>query len=168
MARHTFHLGPHACTPLYNVVSSSLVRVTLILLTLLDIVLFSIGVGLAQKYIEPDVGYMDMGVSNHFFEQFALGWMFFPLSWLVFLVIWQILKKPKIHPGYYIGLDLFVGLSTITSLAVAAAFSAPLQGPDGCIDYSEPNSLSEITCANHQASIKGLDIAAYTLGFFVS
>ena len=128
MARQTFHLGPHASSPLYNFISSAIVRAALIFLTLLDIILFSIGVGFAQKYISLDLGYMDMGVSNHFFEQFALGWMFFPLAWLVFLVLWHLLKQPKIHPGYYIGLDLFVGISTITSLAVAAAFSGPLQG----------------------------------------
>ena len=168
MTGHTFHLGPHACSPLYNFITSSIVRVTFIFLTLLDIILFSIGVGLARRYISPDVGHMDMGISSHFFEQFALGWMFFPLAWLMFLIFWQQLKKPKIHPGYYIGLDLFVGTSTITSLTFSVVYSGPLQGPYGCFLSDEPASPSDIACTKHQASIKNLDIAAYALGLLVS
>ena len=41
-------------------------------------------------------------------------------------------------------------------------------GPYGCILYGQPGETTDNTCASHQASIKSLDIAAYTLGFLVS
>ncbi|KAI4104165.1 MAG: hypothetical protein L6R37_003426 [Teloschistes peruensis] len=99
MAKHTFHLTPHASSPLYIFISSSRFRLSMFILTVLDIVLFSIGIGLGAKYIE-DRPYADLDIRTHFCEELALGIMFLPFTWLLFLLVWDALKKPKLHPVY--------------------------------------------------------------------
>lgn len=55
-----------------------------------------------------------MGIDNDFCEELALGMMFLPFVWIAFPLLWHVLERPKIHPGYYIGFDLYLGLSHLT------------------------------------------------------
>lgn len=170
MDKHTFHLTPHASSPLYNFVSSSRFRLSMLLLTLIDIVLFSIGVGLGAKWIE-DEPYADLGISTHFCEELALGMMFLPFFWLLFLLVWNALGKPKLHPGYYIGFDFYIGVSTVTAVVVAMVFSSVVYatslGSDTCGQDSHHPSPAEQRCMQHLKPLRNLDILAYAVAIWI-
>lgn len=170
MAKHTFHLTPHASSPLYIFISSPRFRLSMLILTVLDIILFSIGVGLASKYIE-DRSYGDLGISTHVCEELALGMMFLPFTWLLFLLVWDALKKPKLHPGYYIGFDCFIALSTTTAVVVAMVFSAVVNagglGSDTCGQNKYHRTLAERRCLQHLKPLRNLDILAYAVAIWI-
>ncbi|KAL8693095.1 MAG: hypothetical protein Q9218_002019 [Villophora microphyllina] len=171
MTKHTFHLTPHASSPLYNLISSQRFRLSILILTVLDIILFSIGVGLGAKWVVEDPGYLDLAIGTHFCEKLALGMMFLPFTWLLFLLVWDLLNKPKLHPGYYIGFDCYVAVSTITSLTVLMVFSAVVAAGDGgsaaCGENSYRLSSEERTCMKHLKPLKNLDILAYALAIWI-
>ncbi|KAL8789631.1 MAG: hypothetical protein Q9213_001067 [Squamulea squamosa] len=125
MAQYAFHLTPHASTSLYQFVSSPTLRAIQLCLTLISIFFFSIGVGLADQYIKY-TPYWDLGITNDFAEKLALGMMFLPFAWIVFLLTWHVFKKPKLHPGYYIGFDLYIALSTLTVMPLMLVYSSPI------------------------------------------
>ncbi|KAI4242666.1 MAG: hypothetical protein L6R40_003887 [Gallowayella cf. fulva] len=165
MTKHTFHLTPHASTRLYHIISSPLLRLVQLSLTLLSILFFSIGAGLADKYIGA-APYADLGLYSDFCEKFSLGWVFLHVIWLVFLLVWHGLNKPKLHPGYYIGIDLYLGISTLAAMATMFAFSA-FTSPEwggGEDDCQEPSD----SCTKHWTSIRGVDNAAYAFAFPVA
>ena len=170
---NSFHESPLASRPLYNFISSPLLRLTLFLLTLVDIVLFSIGVGLAAEYLVRRRGYWDQSIDNYFLERAALGTMFIPFAWLAYLLGHLLMKKPKLHPGFYIGFDLYVALSIAAALSVAVWLSAPLFHEDehqACPGWPDGRFTSQYAaCAEHLLPlIKRLDWAAYILGFVIS
>ncbi|KAL8632747.1 hypothetical protein Q9189_001452 [Teloschistes chrysophthalmus] len=142
----------------------------MLILTVLDIILFSIGVGLASKYIE-DRSYGDLGISTHVCEELALGMMFLPFTWLLFLLVWDALKKPKLHPGYYIGFDCFIALSTTTAVVVAMVFSAVVNagglGSDTCGQNKYHRTLAERRCLQHLKPLRNLDILAYAVAIWI-
>ena len=147
MAKHTFHLTPHASSRLYQFVSSPTLRIIQLCLILLAIFFFSVGNGLASKYILPSP-YWDLGIDNDFCDKVALGVAFLPVLWIGFLLLWHVLRKPKIHPGYYIGFDLYLGLSYLTAMAVLFVFSAYFLAAD--------QVCSSSSCQGHVSAIKGL------------
>ncbi|KAL8944951.1 MAG: hypothetical protein Q9216_000112 [Gyalolechia sp. 2 TL-2023] len=170
MAKHTFHLSPLASQPLYNFLSSPFIRLALLSLNLLTILFFSIGVGLALEYIPYQADFLDLGTGNHLSEQIALGMVFVPFAWLIFLLLWHKLKKPKLHPGYYIGFDFFAALSTMAGLPLLLPFSMVVwQSNEEACDYSyhEPPPGFD-ACMQHVPSIMILDILGYALGLFTS
>ncbi|KAI4251039.1 MAG: hypothetical protein LQ352_005100 [Teloschistes flavicans] len=142
----------------------------MLLLTLIDIVLFSIGVGLGAKWIE-DEPYADLGISTHFCEELALGMMFLPFFWLLFLLVWNALGKPKLHPGYYIGFDFYIGVSTVTAVVVAMVFSSVVYatslGSDTCGQDSHHPSPAEQRCMQHLKPLRNLDILAYAVAIWI-
>ncbi|KAL9581633.1 MAG: hypothetical protein Q9212_003782 [Teloschistes hypoglaucus] len=170
MAKHTFHLTPHASSPLYIFISSPRFRLSMFVLTVLDIIVFSIGIGLASKYIE-DRPYADLGISTHFCEELALGMMFLPFTWLLFLLVWDALKKPKLHPGYYIGFDCYIALSTTTAVVVAMVFSAVVTagglGSDTCGQNKYHRTPGEQRCLQHLKPLRNLDILAYAVAIWI-
>ncbi|KAL8660139.1 MAG: hypothetical protein Q9226_000045 [Calogaya cf. arnoldii] len=154
MAKHTFHLTSHASSPLYQFISSPILRIIQLCLTLVAILFFSIGVGLSSKYVKPHA-YWDLGLHNDFVGKLALGLMFLPFVWLVFLLIWHLLKKPKIHPGYYIGFDLYIGLSLLTSMLVLFIFSAYIldSGEQVCDGWNYRSKKKDL-CKQYMPVIK--------------
>ncbi|KAL8769608.1 MAG: hypothetical protein Q9209_004405 [Squamulea sp. 1 TL-2023] len=173
MTKRTFHLTPHASSRLYRFISSPTFRLIHLSFTLLAIFFFSIGVGLAHKYIEAD-SYWDLGLTNDFPEKVSLGLMFLSFVWLVFSLFWRVLKKPKLHPGYYVGFDLYIGLSLVSALATLFAYSEVVFGYDFDIcDHSwyiygmHDDVSAEARCTRHLPAIRGIDITAYSFGFLV-
>ncbi|KAL8773918.1 MAG: hypothetical protein Q9209_001348 [Squamulea sp. 1 TL-2023] len=171
MARHTFHLTPHASTRLYQFVSSPTPRVIQLCLTLFAIFFFSIGVGLADKYIKP-TPYWDLGSTNDFAEKLALGMTFLPFGWLVFLLTWHVFKKPKLHPGYYIGFGLYIALSILIVMPFMLVFSSPvMDSPSNvCEGWGYWNRVNEpalANCMQHVPAIRGIDITAYAFAIAV-
>ncbi|KAL8777841.1 MAG: hypothetical protein Q9213_007685 [Squamulea squamosa] len=173
MTKPTFHLTPHASSRLYRFISSPTLRLIHLSFTLFAIFFFSIGVGLAHKYIEAD-SYWDLGFTNDLPEKVSLGLMFLSLIWVVFPLVWHSLKKPPIHPGYYIGFDLYVGLSLLSALATLFVYSEVIFGYefDVCdhpaYTYGIPDdALAEARCSQHLPAIRGIDITAYSFGLLV-
>ncbi|KAL8817133.1 MAG: hypothetical protein Q9223_003978 [Gallowayella weberi] len=166
MTKYTFHLTPHASTPLYRFISSPILRLIQLFLTLLAILFFSVGDGLAEKYIGTQY-YGDLGVTSDFCEKFALGWMSLHIIWLVFLLLWYVMKKPKLHPGYYIGIDLYLGISAATAMAVMVAFSYIVDGTGWGFDNTDCKEPPE-WCARHFTAIRGVDTAAYAFACLVA
>ncbi|KAL8850187.1 MAG: hypothetical protein Q9221_004873 [Calogaya cf. arnoldii] len=163
MVKHTFHLTSHASSPLYQFISSPIPRTIQLCLTLLAILFFSIGVGLSSKYVRS-YPYWDLGFNNDYAGKLALGLMFLPFVWLGFLLIWHLLKKPKIHPGYYIGFDLYIGLSLLTSMLVLFIFSAYIldSGQQVCDGWRHG------LCEQYVPVIKGVFITAFAFAWIVS
>ena len=147
MARHAFHLTPHASGPLYQFISSPTLRIIQLCLILFAIFFFSVGLGLASKSIPP-APYWDLGVNNDFCDKLALGVAFLPVLWLGFLLLWHVLRKPKIHPGYYISFDLYLGLSYLSAMPVLFIFSAYFLAAD--------QVCSSSPCQGLVSAIRGL------------
>ncbi|KAL8912669.1 MAG: hypothetical protein Q9171_002394 [Xanthocarpia ochracea] len=171
MTKHAFHLTRHASSHLYQFVSSPNLRLIQFCLTLVAIFFFSIGVGLAKKYVKP-YSYWDLGTKNDFCEKVALGFMFVPFPWLAFLLVWHVLKKPKIHPGYYIGFDLYLGLSVLAAMLVLFNFSAYVLGTpssvcDGWRYRKDPNLPALERCIRHAPAIRGIYCTAYVFAWIV-
>ncbi|KAI4285710.1 MAG: hypothetical protein L6R38_000448 [Xanthoria sp. 2 TBL-2021] len=167
MAKHTFHLTPHASSRLYQFISSPILRLIQFCLTLLAILFFSIGVGLASKYVKP-YPYWDLGIHNDFCEKLALGMMFLPFVWIAFLLVWYVLKKPEIHPGYYIGFDLYVGLSHLILILVLFMFSAYILDSANQVCAGSSHRKEVEVCDQHVPLIKLVYITAYAFAWIVA
>lgn len=170
MNRHVFHLSAAASSPLYHFIASPRIRLAILCINFLAILLFSLGVGLGKKYIPLD-NIWDTSLDNFFPEVLALGVMFMPFVWLVFLLNWHLLKRPLIHPGYYVGFDLYIALSILTALGTVINLSAPVLHIDRspCAYSSESGAgPTYSSCMQHITSIQNLDIVAYALGYLVA
>ena len=166
MANHTFHLTRHANSPLYEIISSPFFRLLHLALICLSILLFGAGIGLASKYVPVDPGFLDLGISSDFAEKLAMGILFMSLIWSIFLLAWHLAKRPKIHPGYYIGFDFYVFVSMVVALSMAIALSATVEYDLSiCDPTSSRDHQSRPACEDHVEQIKGLDITAYILAF---
>ncbi|KAL8652489.1 MAG: hypothetical protein Q9210_002650 [Variospora velana] len=166
---NTFHLSPQASSPLYNLISSPLVHYTLLTLSLLSILLFSITVGYAEKHIPSREGYYDLAHDNHFYEELALGFSFLPFVWLTWLLVWhQVLKKPKIHPGKYVGYDLIVAIPLIAAYAMTTFLSPALFESSNSVCISPPNGPEYDGCELHKTVLFRLAITAYVFAYIMA
>ncbi|CAL8579483.1 hypothetical protein XPA_005227 [Xanthoria parietina] len=167
MAKHTFHLTPHAAGRLFQFISSPIIRLIQLCFTLLAILFFSVGVGLASRYVRP-CPYGDLGIDNDFCEKLALGMMFLSFVWIAFLLLWHVLERAKIHPGYYIGFDLYLGLSHLTLISVLFVFSAYILGSADQVCAGSSDREESETCDQHVPLIKRVYITAYAFAWIVS
>ncbi|KAL8907678.1 MAG: hypothetical protein Q9207_001246 [Kuettlingeria erythrocarpa] len=168
MTRHVFRLSAAASSPLYKLISSTRIRLAILCINFPAIFLFSLGVGLGKKYVPLD-NVWDTSTDNSFPEVLALGVMFMPFVWLVFLLNWHLLKKTLIHPGYYVGFDLYIALSLFTALGTVINLSAPVSHGSPCAHSGDlGGGPTYSSCMQHITSIRILDIVAYALGYLVA
>ncbi|KAL8921116.1 MAG: hypothetical protein Q9208_005869 [Pyrenodesmia sp. 3 TL-2023] len=171
MTKDAFHLSSIASSPLYNFIASPRVRLALLCGNNLDILLFSVGLGLTRKHIPYDSDYFDFGLYNSFPETLAVGLMFMPFAWLVFLLVWHQSKRSAIHPGYYVGFDLDIAVSIIIALTMTMPFSAIFLQDDreSCRHRSQPGEVPSYSdCMQHVRSIENLNTVAYGVAFLVA
>ncbi|KAL8957433.1 MAG: hypothetical protein Q9193_005293 [Seirophora villosa] len=168
MIKQSFHLSPEASSPLYNLISSPLVHFIFLVLSLVSVLLFSITVGYAARHIPTRTGWYDLSEDNHFYEELALAFSFLPFVWLAFLLLWhRVLKRPKIHPGYYIGFDLTIALALIGTYAMTTTLSPALFQRAADICGYPARGPDYDACKRHKAVLFGLAITAYVFGYIM-
>lgn len=128
---------------------------------------FSVGVGLASRYVRS-YSYGDLGIDNDFCEKLALGMMFLHFVWIAILLLCHVLERPKIHTGYYIGFDLYLGLSQLTLISVLFVFSAYILGSADQVCAGSSDRKKSETCDQHVPFIRRVYITAYAFAWITS
>ncbi|KAL8950665.1 MAG: hypothetical protein Q9222_003302 [Ikaeria aurantiellina] len=162
MMKRNCYLSSYVSAPPSDTISSQVFHLVHVSLTVLAILLFSIGVGITTKYGPPGSGYC---------TQLALGILFFPITWTFFCAVSHVSKTPRLRPRYNVAYDLYIGESVLTGIIIATRLSTVVSGYhedvtcDGSKNLVAPGASG--LCIPQAPPIMHLDMLAFKVAFII-